>query len=82
MLLLQVLDDGKIQQFGSPYDLLRDENGLFYQMVQYTGSCYLELLRRLAKKPIEDNTKNRTEPATGDAVRDEGIGQHYLVTRL
>lgn len=33
----QVLEEGKVAQYGSPIDILQDESGIFHQMVYQHG---------------------------------------------
>jgi len=47
---LQVLDEGQIREFDSPYLLLQNTNGLFYQMALQAGSSEFEQLQRIAKE--------------------------------
>lgn len=62
--VFQVLDRGEVQQFDQPYNLLQDEDGLFYQMVQQTGQKYANELITIAQ-----NKHNRA--AVGEVVSEE-----------
>ena len=43
-----VLDRGRVVEYGAPYDLLQNRDGVFSQMVDQTGSTNATLLRQLA----------------------------------
>jgi ATP-binding cassette subfamily C (CFTR/MRP) protein 4 len=45
-----VLDAGRIVEFDHPYNLLNNENGFLYTMVEHTGSSTAELLHSVAAK--------------------------------
>lgn len=45
-----VLDEGKIVEFDHPYNLLKDENGFLYSMVDQTGPENADLLRKIASE--------------------------------
>ena len=45
-----VLDHGRVAEFGSPADLLRDRRGVFFSMVQDTGEESAAFLMKAAKR--------------------------------
>ncbi|XP_067128893.1 ATP-binding cassette sub-family C member 4-like [Centruroides vittatus] len=45
-----VLDNGKLQEFDSPYALLKNVNGTFYNLVKNTGITSMNELYKIAKK--------------------------------
>lgn len=45
-----VLDAGRIQEFDEPYELLKNKSGVFYNMVQMTGSEMSRQLHEIAKQ--------------------------------
>ncbi|XP_067121763.1 ATP-binding cassette sub-family C member 4-like [Centruroides vittatus] len=44
-----VLDRGKVQEFDSPYELLKNVNGTFYNLVKNTGVTSMNELYKIAK---------------------------------
>ena len=46
-----VLDKGEVMQFGDPYDLIREEDGIFRSMCQTSGDY--DVLEKEAKKAFE-----------------------------
>ncbi len=44
------MDKGEVAQFDKPYILLQDVGGIFYQMVQNTGSANAANLLQIAEK--------------------------------
>lgn len=50
MIFFQVLDAGTIHAYDEPYNLLQDENGIFYKMVQQTGKQEAVALLEAAKQ--------------------------------
>ncbi|XP_023212679.1 multidrug resistance-associated protein 4-like [Centruroides sculpturatus] len=44
-----VLDKGKVQEFDSPYELLKNVNGTFYNLVKNTGVTSMNELCKIAK---------------------------------
>ncbi|KAK4878922.1 hypothetical protein RN001_007068 [Aquatica leii] len=48
-----VMDGGKVVEFGHPYVLLQDQNGVFYQMVQQTENIMASELAQIAKVRFE-----------------------------
>ena len=53
-----VLDAGQVIQFDSPYNLLQDPNGTFYDMVETTGKGTKEMLKEMAKQVFQRKFKN------------------------
>ncbi|XP_023241664.1 multidrug resistance-associated protein 4-like isoform X1 [Centruroides sculpturatus] len=45
-----VLDTGKLQEFDSPYALLKNVNGIFYNLVKKTGVTSMNELYKIAKE--------------------------------
>ncbi|KAF5287552.1 hypothetical protein FQA39_LY15881 [Lamprigera yunnana] len=50
-----VMDAGTMVQFDHPYNLLQDDNGIFYGMVQQTGKTMAKVLSKIAKDVSEYN---------------------------
>lgn len=48
-----VMDAGTVVEFDHPYNLLKSKNGLFYRMVEQTGSVTSSLLLGIAAKVYE-----------------------------
>ena len=44
-----VLDAGQLVEFDSPFKLLQNPNGTFYDMVETTGKGIREMLKEIAK---------------------------------
>ncbi|XP_041822001.1 ATP-binding cassette sub-family C member 4-like isoform X2 [Chelmon rostratus] len=68
-----VLDAGKIHAYDEPYTLLRDREGIFYQMVQQTGKQEAAALLELAKQAYNDRdhpniSNGHAETADGNLV--------------
>ena len=47
---MQVLSDGKIQEYDEPYTLLQNDGSAFYQMVEQTGKAETERLLDIARE--------------------------------
>ncbi|XP_067128843.1 ATP-binding cassette sub-family C member 4-like [Centruroides vittatus] len=47
---VMVLDNGKVQEFDTPYALLKDVNGSFYNLVKNTGVTSMNELYKIAKE--------------------------------
>ncbi|XP_023244544.1 multidrug resistance-associated protein 4-like [Centruroides sculpturatus] len=45
-----VLDTGKLEEFDSPYSLLKNVNGIFYNLVKKTGVISMNELMKIAKE--------------------------------
>ncbi|EAS02538.2 ABC transporter C family protein (macronuclear) [Tetrahymena thermophila SB210] len=45
-----VMDQGQVIEQGTPYELLQNEQGHFYLMVQHTGTKNFELIKHIAKQ--------------------------------
>lgn len=45
---LLVIEAGEVVEFDHPYNLLKNENGLFYKMVEQTGKDNAEFLHSVA----------------------------------
>nr|CAD7589683.1 unnamed protein product [Timema genevievae] len=60
-----VMDAGTMVEFGHPYELLQNQGGYFYNMVQETGKSTAEQLYQIAQQAytqdvsIEDSDKNQ-----------------------
>nr|CAD7423123.1 unnamed protein product [Timema monikensis] len=60
-----VMDAGTMVEFGHPYELLQNQGGYFYSMVQETGKSTAEQLYQIAQQAytqdvsIEDSDKNQ-----------------------
>ena len=54
-----VLDAGQVIEFDSPYNLLQDANGTFYDMVETTGKGMREMLKEIAILVHETKIKAR-----------------------
>lgn len=50
VLKMQVLDAGHINAYDNPYVLLKDQDGIFYKMVQQTGKAEAASLLHAAKQ--------------------------------
>lgn len=50
-----VMDAGTMKEFGHPYELLQNDQGIFYGMVQQTGRAMAENLERIAKESFENH---------------------------
>ena len=50
-----VLDAGKVIEFDSPYNLLQNPNGTFYDMVETTGKDMKEMLKEMVILVHETN---------------------------
>lgn len=48
-----VMDKGEVAQFGTPWDLIKDEDGMFRDMCDAAGEGELESLMKGAKKAFE-----------------------------
>ena len=46
--LLQVMKEGQVQEFDSPYTLLQSPKSLFKKMVEQTGQCSSQKLHTMA----------------------------------
>ena len=60
-----VLDAGQVIEFDSPYNLLENTTGTFYDMVETTGKGMKEMLREMATLVHETKTK----PASTEMIR-------------
>ncbi|EAS02536.2 ABC transporter C family protein (macronuclear) [Tetrahymena thermophila SB210] len=47
-----VMDQGQVIEQGTPYELLQNEQGHFYLMVQHTGTKNFELIKNIASQQI------------------------------
>lgn len=47
-----VMDAGTVKEFGHPFQLLQDKNGVLYGMVQQTGMAMSEELFNVAKRQL------------------------------
>jgi len=47
-----VLDAGRLKEYGEPYILLQEQDGLFYKMVQQVGKTEATSLIETAKRVI------------------------------
>lgn len=47
--LFQVLNQGKLVEFDTPYQLLQIEDGFFRNLVQQTGKAQAKVLQTLAE---------------------------------
>ena len=54
-----VLDAGQVIEFDSPYNLLQNPTGTFYDMVETTGKGTLEMLKEIAILVYETKIKVR-----------------------
>ena len=54
-----VLDAGQVIEFDSPYNLLQNANGTFYDMVETTGKGMKEMLKEIAILVHETKIKVR-----------------------
>jgi ATP-binding cassette subfamily C (CFTR/MRP) protein 4 len=45
-----VMDAGKMVEFEHPYNLLKNQNGYLYKMVQQTGQATSDVLHSIAAK--------------------------------
>ncbi|EAR88911.2 ABC transporter C family protein (macronuclear) [Tetrahymena thermophila SB210] len=53
-----VMEQGKAVEQGTPYELLQNSNGIFYQMVQHTGAKNALLIKRIAhQKELQKQTQ-------------------------
>ncbi|PSN47512.1 hypothetical protein C0J52_02253 [Blattella germanica] len=52
-----VMDAGQVVEFDHPHLLLKNENGIFYQMVEQTGHAMAESLFKVAKTGYEKSSK-------------------------
>ena len=59
-----VLDAGQVIEFDSPYNLLQNSKGTFYDMVETTGKGMREMLREMAVLAHETKTKGRDAGST------------------
>ncbi|KAL4462373.1 hypothetical protein ABPG72_003266 [Tetrahymena utriculariae] len=48
-----VMDQGQVIEQGSPYELLQNQQGHFYLMVQHTGAKNSELIKNIAKQQAQ-----------------------------
>ncbi|XP_076648328.1 ATP-binding cassette sub-family C member 4 [Halictus rubicundus] len=56
-----VMDAGRIEEFGSAHELLRNNpNGIFSQMVENTGPAMAQMLRKQAEEARKKNTLSPT----------------------
>ena len=46
---IQLMSNGQIKEFDSPYKLLQDPSSLFYKMVQKTGPSASKKLHQMAR---------------------------------
>lgn len=49
-----VMDAGAMVEFDHPYNLLKNENGFFYKMVEQTGPSNSDLLHSVASEVLEN----------------------------
>ncbi|XP_052786000.1 ATP-binding cassette sub-family C member 4-like [Mya arenaria] len=70
---LLVLEDGKIEEFDSPYMLLKREDGLLKRLVEQTGRAETARLVEIARTAFE--THNNTH------VDDESLGANPVVIK-
>ncbi|XP_026807567.1 probable multidrug resistance-associated protein lethal(2)03659 isoform X2 [Rhopalosiphum maidis] len=52
-----VMDAGTVVEFDHPYNLLKNEDGFLYKMVEQTGKVTSELLHSMASKSFDVQTK-------------------------
>lgn len=48
-----VMDGGSLVEFDRPFNLLKNHNGLFYQLVEQTGQTTTGLLHQIAAEVTE-----------------------------
>lgn len=53
-----VMDQGLVNQFDAPHVLLQDPSGIFYGMVNSTGSQEFDRLKEIAKQAYESKEKS------------------------
>ena len=51
------MDEGKILEFEEPYELLKDEDSTFSEMVKQTGTEETERLKQLAEESHQDRAE-------------------------
>ena len=58
-----VLDHGTVKEFGSPYELLQNKGGMFYNMCQSSGE--MELLQEMAMQAHRESSSDLLLPVEG-----------------
>lgn len=57
------MNKGRVEQFGQPFRLLQDEEGIFYEMVKHSGPKQSEELMRVAEFRFNRSAGNVGESA-------------------
>lgn len=52
--IIQVMEEGRVVQYGSPHELLEDEQGAFGRLVNQTGTSTAQFLRAEARRTAEN----------------------------
>ena len=77
----QVLDHGRIRQFGHPFELLQDKEGWFHKMAQQLGPAHYESLTTAARRQHNmATTKLSIKDTSGPS--DEPRGQEVTAPRM
>ncbi|XP_059490470.1 probable multidrug resistance-associated protein lethal(2)03659 [Neocloeon triangulifer] len=61
-----VMADGKLMEYGSPYELLQVDNGIFRRMVDETGFHSAKTLEKVAKEKFERDLEMEKDAVTED----------------
>ncbi|XP_065333029.1 ATP-binding cassette sub-family C member 4-like [Cloeon dipterum] len=58
-----VMADGKLMEYGAPYELLQVENGMFRRMIDETGFHSAKTLEKIAREKFEKDLVNESADA-------------------
>ncbi|CAI6364367.1 unnamed protein product [Macrosiphum euphorbiae] len=65
-----VMDKGKMVEFDHPHNLLQNKEGVFYKMVEQTGSATSDFLHGIAEESYHELSLRGTEPASESFVNE------------
>ena len=65
LLSLQLMSNGQVKEFDSPYDLLQNPRSLFYKMVQKTGPSASRKLYQMAR---EAHLQRQSAPFSSNGI--------------
>ena len=76
-----VLDAGQVIEFDSPYNLLQNPKGTFYNMVETTGKGMREMLKEMAKLAHESKSETH-EVVKKEIIRSRLNSMRQSITSL